>query len=146
MSSLFRPESLEARENELLGRVRSSVPSSLRFIAAMASLLFLGVVVFVCFATYARKIEIQGYLAPVGGDMKVVAPSSGTLKAIYVKVGGDKVKKGDLLAVISSEITSEKTNQFQLLLRKALAAGRLNFQVQHLTERRVLRWEDSTVI
>lgn len=70
---------------------------------ATAALIALGV-----FGEYTRKEHVSGYLAPTRGLIKIVAPQNGTVQEKRV-VEGQRVKKGDILLVLSSERATIQT-------------------------------------
>src|SRR5690606_16737864 len=70
------------------------------------------VVLFGSVGEYTRKARVSGYLAPSAGLIKVYAPAAGTL--IEKRVAeGQRVKKGDVLFVVSTDPISGGEPQAQ---------------------------------
>lgn len=105
MSSLFRPEAVEAQRQQWLGRVQLVRPLSLGVltaaVAAVAMLsgagLFLG--------EYTRKAQVSGVLVPDRGLIRLVPTAAGTVLERRV-VEGQAVREGEVLFVLAQERTT----------------------------------------
>lgn len=71
-------------------------------LAVVAFALSVCTVLFICFGEFNRKATVQGYLSPDKGLIKVFAMANGILLERRV-AEGDRVRKGDVLAVISTQ-------------------------------------------
>ncbi|HYZ45337.1 MAG TPA: biotin/lipoyl-binding protein, partial [Xanthobacteraceae bacterium] len=60
------------------------------------------VLAFVCFAQYARKETVAGYLVPSAGTAKIFVPQRGFVKQLHVREG-EEVEEGQPLLTISTE-------------------------------------------
>lgn len=108
-SSLFRPESLEARRLSWLGRptVLRSVP--LTVVACFSIVFVIAVALFLVFGEYTRRVKVAGVILPVDGLTRLVAPQPGWVASLAVGEG-DKVKRGDVLYVLSIDSTTSLGN------------------------------------
>lgn len=99
---LFRPEASSRRAPQFYGDIVLMRPVSLTV------LLWLLLVVFVLAATllicghYTSKAHVTGILLPDRGILKIFPLQSGTLVECHVR-NGQRVRKGDLLFVLSSD-------------------------------------------
>lgn len=71
-------------------------------LAGIAAVLFLAVMTFFAFFGTTRKAQSGGILLPSSGVIRIVAGQSGTIVQARVREG-QKVKRGDVLFVLSSE-------------------------------------------
>lgn len=111
-SRLFRSEALAHQADRGLGEViLANQPGALMF-SGLAVLMAVLIIAFGCYGEFARKAHVQGYLTPDKGLLKVYAPVGGTV--VERPVGeGDQVRRGDVLAVISTERGSLQTLETQ---------------------------------
>ncbi len=107
VSSLFRPEVIEAETNQWLGAVRLAQPISIWLIVTIAILLATGLISFISFGNVTRKAHVAGITVPVAGSLTIAAPTSATLKNSPVKEG-QKVTKGQVLFELSTEHMGSK--------------------------------------
>jgi membrane fusion protein len=74
------------------------------------------IVIFLCFAQYARKETVSGYLTPSAGTAKIFAPQQGTIKNVHV-VEGEQVKAGQpLLTVETPQIATDGQDIYASML------------------------------
>ena len=109
---LFRSAALEYRQHQWLGEVvltgsvRQLTSSILFFCIAAA------VVLFLFFANYTRKEEVEGRVVIDNGAAEIFAPTVGTVVRVLVSEG-DVVKAGQPLLAVSTERTSAAGNSRQ---------------------------------
>jgi membrane fusion protein len=102
MSDLFRKEVLEKRTSLIHGHVMLVQPITHTFFAMLACAILLGLVLILFLVDYTRTVEVPGVLEPVGGIIKMLAPSPGRVTAIKV-YPGQQVRKGDILIILATE-------------------------------------------
>jgi membrane fusion protein len=100
MSSLFRKEVLEARQNQWLGGISLVQPLQGWILAAFAVGAALLVLVFLFFGDYTRRSRVSGQLVPNAGLATVMVPAVGVIDRLLVEEG-DSVARGQALAVVS---------------------------------------------
>ena len=105
MPPLFRKEVLEAQRQRLHGDVLIVTPLPIAVVTGWLLVTLLVVVTFAVFGTYARAERVPGYLVPSKGLVKVAPARAGVLKEVRARVR-DKVREGQVLAVVQSEATS----------------------------------------
>ena len=147
-SPLFRSEALAASHEQRFGNVLISQPWGYSLAALVAGVLVLLILAFTYFGTYTRKATVRGLLMPEQGMLRLSAPGVGILTQVRV-AEGQKVKKGDVLFVISGErlsgvgatqaLISEQLDQRLNLIRRnrELADERLSGQLRMLDSRLV---------
>ncbi|MCZ2136246.1 MAG: HlyD family secretion protein [Burkholderiales bacterium] len=117
MTTLFRPESLAARQTQWLGSVRLSQPVGYSLTASVGLAVAVGIGLFAAFGTYSKKATVPGLLAPGAGALRLTAATGGTL--VDLRVGeGARVAAGDVLFVISGERVSELGETQALIARE----------------------------
>ena len=101
-SPLFRPESVQHREQAWLGSIQLIRPVSLTVltVGALAAVILVGSLL--TGAHYTRKAHLGGYLTPDKGVMRLASPESGTVLDRRV-VEGQAVKQGDVLLVLKTD-------------------------------------------
>jgi membrane fusion protein len=104
---LFRPESLEAKRSDWLGRNTLS----LGFPAAVSSftsvVLIAGTAALLAFGTYARKVDLKGLVLPQGGLVQVTALEAGRIDAIPVH-DNEAVTANQLLYIVNLDTTTKQ--------------------------------------
>ena len=98
-SSIFRPESEQARSTRWLGKVVLIRPLSFSFMTAGALGFAIALAAFFVFGEYTRKARVTGVIAPTQGVVKILAQQSGVVEAVNVKEG-DGVRKDAPIVVI----------------------------------------------
>jgi membrane fusion protein len=114
--SLFRPESIEARQLVWLGRpaVKLGLPAAL--MSAAAVLLVAAAAALVTFGSYARRIEIHGVILPAAGLIQVSSPVAGWIQSMHAHEG-QTVTSGVLLYVVNTDIANSKGGTQQQILQ-----------------------------
>lgn len=100
MSSLFRREVLETRQNQWLGGISLVQPLRGWVLASFAIGAALIVLAFLFFGDYTRRSRVSGQLVPAAGLATVMAPAEGVIARLNVEEG-DSVSQGQALAVVS---------------------------------------------
>jgi membrane fusion protein len=102
---LFRPESLEAKRSEWLGRNTLSLGFP-AYISSFTSLfLLLGTVALLIFGTYARRVELHGIVLPEGGLIQVTTQAAGRIDLLAIR-NDQVVKTNQLLYTINLDTTT----------------------------------------
>lgn len=105
MSSLFRPEVLEAKRDTWLGKVQDIQPIPIKIIS-IASLIFTILVIFyIYYGGYTRRTHAIGSMMPASGLVTVGSRTNGIITEQAIKEG-QFVKKGQKLYTISLENNS----------------------------------------
>lgn len=121
--SLFRPEVLAARREGLQGGVLIASTPALWLTVALAVGIAGVLLAYACWGEYTRKEHVGGYLAPTLGLIKIHTPQPG--RVLERRVGeGQRVGRGDVLLVISSERATESTVAIQATMLRELVARR----------------------
>ena len=99
---LFRPESIQSREQAWLGAIQLIRPVSLTAsaVAALATVILVGSLL--VSASYTRKARVTGYLIPDKGVLRITSPESGLVSDRRV-VEGQAVKQGDVLLILKTD-------------------------------------------
>ncbi|MGQ0800507.1 MAG: HlyD family secretion protein [Pseudomarimonas sp.] len=100
--SLFRSEAIENQRGTWMGSIALAQPPALRLLAAAAGLLGLGLLALLVLGQYSSKARVSGQLVPDRGLIAVTALSGGVVVERRVQEG-DRVRAGDVIAIISGE-------------------------------------------
>ena len=112
MTSLFRPEALNAQQVKWLGDIVMIRPISFAYLTALAGIIALIIVSFLIWGTYTKRSTVSGQLIPDTGLVKVFVPQSGIVLEKHV-AEGQKVSQGEVLYVLSSERQSSRLGNTQ---------------------------------
>ncbi|WP_199737392.1 HlyD family secretion protein [Erwinia psidii] len=128
-NKLFRDEALEANRSKAIGKVALYCPPW-RWVNILLVVLVTTIVMIFCvFGSYTKRETARGSLRPVEGMMNIMAVNNGTVTDINM-AEGQPVKKGEILATISSEIAT------QLGLTRVMIAQQLDQQLAGLESER----------
>lgn len=100
--SLFRPEALEARRQQWLGRTQLVRPLSLTWLTIGVVAVAVALVVFLFATHYTRKTTAVGVVVPDRGLIRLVTPAAGTVIERHA-AEGQTVAAGDVLFVVAVE-------------------------------------------
>lgn len=100
--ALFRSAAADAQQTQWLGSIVLARPLSFACWCVTAIVMIVVVLGFMFFGTYTRRSTVSGHLVPNVGVLKIYTPQSGTAVEKYV-TEGQRLRKGDLLYIISSE-------------------------------------------
>ncbi|MFC3694364.1 HlyD family secretion protein [Chenggangzhangella methanolivorans] len=104
-ADLFRAEAVEEQRSQWLGSVLVAPGISAVLFAAFAAFAGAGVIALLTFGGHTQKSRVAGWLAPDSGMARVFAPQAGRIVKLHVREG-DAVRRGDPLALISTELES----------------------------------------
>ncbi len=99
MSSLFRPEAIEARHRRLSGDVLLATSPSFKVVAGVVCVVAISAFAFVATATYERRETVTGWLTPQKGMIRVLARQGGQVESIDVDDGA-LVRTGQTIATL----------------------------------------------
>ncbi|MFV7771651.1 HlyD family secretion protein [Shewanella marisflavi] len=132
---LFRPQVLNARKSRLYGTVTLIQPSFIKHLAILISAFVVVSFAFLFSTEFDRTQKAHGYLYPTGGTIRLSSQQNGAIKSLLVHEG-QRVKKGDLLAIIES---NRRVNAGNELNESAIASyaqriEQLNNRIQVLNQ------------
>ncbi len=99
---LFRAESQAARHTAWLGRIVLIRPLSFTFLTGCAVAMAGAIVAFLVAGEYTRKARVAGVLAPGEGVVRILAPQSGLVEAVFVAEGEEVARDAPLLALVDA--------------------------------------------
>lgn len=102
-NSLFRQEALQHKKNAWLGDFTVSAPSVLP-IALWSAAAVLLVAILLLFTTYAKRVPVTGRVIYTPSAAEAVFNHEGIIGRIEVRQG-ERVKKGDVIATFSRDVT-----------------------------------------
>lgn len=105
-AALFRDEVMAERGTHWLGTVLLEPRVSHRVFAGLAALVTVAVIGLLAFGSYTRKAQVNGWLVPRQGLMRIHAPQAAVVTRIPVREGM-AVAAGAPLIVLSTETRSE---------------------------------------
>lgn len=126
MSGLFRPEALQAVQQQWLGRVMIAQPPALRWCVALALAVAIALAALLGWASYTRKAAVPGVLLPDRGLVRLAPSAAGTVLERHV-AEGQAVRAGDLLFVLAQDRFS-RNDAAQAALDRAVAAQRRSLE------------------
>ncbi|MBS0453566.1 MAG: HlyD family efflux transporter periplasmic adaptor subunit [Proteobacteria bacterium] len=107
LSDLFRQEAIEYKRGNWLGEILLSRPVSYAIFSALSISIAASALAYLTWGEYTKKTRTSGYLVPDQGLIKIYPQQAGAVAFLKVSEG-QIVKKGDLVAIISTERTSAK--------------------------------------
>ena len=107
MSGLFREQVIQRQRQRVHGSIVIDTPVSGRVVTVVACTMLAAVVAFLCLASITRTEEVAGQLMPDTGMLQVTVPHRGVVVDVRVR-SGQVVAAGDVLAVLSGELTTAK--------------------------------------
>jgi len=126
MSSLFRSEVIEGRQQAWLGSIQLVRPVPLIVLTVLVVVTAFLVAGFLFAGHYTRKAHITGYLVPDRGVLRLVPPQAGVVAESHA-VEGQGVKRGDVLFVLSIDRAS-LSGDTQAQVQSSIAARKLSLQ------------------
>ncbi|KGF78258.1 hypothetical protein IA69_31325 [Massilia sp. JS1662] len=124
---LFRPEALSASQNSSLGEITLIRPISFSIMTASGVIVAALLIGFFIFVTYTKHSTVEGQIVPTSGLVKVYPFQAGILLKKHV-VEGQKVRKGDVLFVLSSDRRSGIQGNIQAAISANVAERRQSFE------------------
>lgn len=98
--TLFRPQALEAQQEQALGTVLLVQPLSSKLLTLVAAGIAACLIMLASWGEYTRKAHVKGFLAPTQGLIKVYPRETGAIIERLVNEG-QRVKRGDKLFVVA---------------------------------------------
>lgn len=106
---LYRPEAVQARQDDWMGSVRLPATALARIMAWVAAAAILALLLILALGTHVRKLPAQGHVVPTGGVLQVQMPTAGTVTAAYAGEG-DRVTAGQPLLQVQSTLAGAGTD------------------------------------
>jgi len=103
---LFRKEAIEFQRSKLIGEVFLNTPPKYTLYTIIFIFMFLIFILFILSNNFSRKEKALGFLTSNLGEIKLKSTSTAVLDELNVYVG-KKVKKGDILYWMKSEVGLE---------------------------------------
>ena len=128
-SPLFRQEVLAEQKTSWLGTVLIEPRVSHKLFARFAIAAAGAFIALLIFGSYTRVERISGWLVPEKGIVRVIVPQAGIVQDILVKEG-QKVVKGEQLAVVSTDVQSEAVGATGAEVVRQLSSRRGNLLAQ----------------
>lgn len=142
---LFRSAALGAHKTQWLGDIVLIRPFSYTFLTAVAALMALVVVAFMVWGTYTKRSTVIGQLLPDTGLVKIYVPQPGIVQEKRV-TEGQKVNKGDVLYVLSSERHSGTLGSIQAAISQQVTSRRDSLQEEVGKTRRLQQEERESLV
>lgn len=115
--SLFRREAIVAKKAPWLGEIILLRPLSFTFLTGFAVICASLVIAFLIMGTYTQRKTVSGQLVPDAGVIKIYPPQSGVV--LKKKVAeGQRVRHGDILYVLTSELQSSTLGETQAAISR----------------------------
>jgi membrane fusion protein len=131
--SLFRRESLRARELAWQGRPALALGSPVAFTSFASVALAAAIAALITFGGYARRVDMEGTVLPSAGLMAITSPAPGWIEALAVREGV-AVEKGTLLYTLDLDTaTKDGSTQQQLINAQTAAREMLTQQIGRKT-------------
>ena len=127
--SLFRPESLRARELAWQGRAALALGLPAVFTSFASVALAAAIAALIAFGSYARRVDMEGTVLPSAGLMAISSPAAGWIAALAVREG-QAVEKGTLLYTLDLDTaTKDGSTQQQIIDAQTAAREMLTQQI-----------------
>lgn len=139
--SLFRQEAVNHQRNRLWGDVILTQPLSTRLATVVIGAALVMLITFLVVGDYTRKERVSGYLVPESGLVEIYPDQRGNVTEVLVE-SGDVVEKGDTLARITTDRTTDSGGTISTLLidvlkqQKGLLSQRIDRAERLMVERK----------
>jgi membrane fusion protein len=131
--SLFRPESLRARELAWQGRPALALGLPAAFTSFASVALAAAIAALIALGSYARRVDMEGTVLPSAGLMAISSPSPGWIRALMVQEG-EAVQEGTLLYTLDVDTaTKDGSTQQQIINAQTAAREMLTQQIDRKT-------------
>jgi len=137
---LFRPAAIASNRKDALGPIVLARPVGLGVLTGIALLIVTAVGGFLVFGSYTAHSTLRGRLVPDHGVIDVRSPQVGTIVAKHVDEG-QRVERGDVLFVISSERRTASVGLAQSAVAEQLQGRRRSLAAQIENTRALERLE-----
>lgn len=135
-SSLFRREALQHQQEPIQGSLLLAASPRSTWLSAAAFVIAAMLIGYAWIGEFSRKAHVQGFLAPNKGLIKVYPQVRGTLLERRVEEG-QMVRKGDVLAVVSTEYRSLSVNAANGATIELLHERRLSLEKELSAQTRI---------
>ena len=127
--SLFRPESLRARELAWQGRAVLALGLPAAFTSFSSVALAAAMAALITFGGYSRRVDMEGTVLPSAGLIAISSPSAGWIAALAVREG-EAVEKGTVLYTLDLDTaTKDGSTQQQIINAQTVAREMLTHQI-----------------
>jgi membrane fusion protein len=127
--SLFRPESLRARELAWQGRPALALGFPAVFVSVGSVALALAAAALITFGNYARRVDMEGTILPSAGLITISSPSAGWIEVLAAREG-EAVEKGARLYTLNLDTaTKDGETQQQIITTQTAAREMLTQEV-----------------
>lgn len=115
---LFRVEAADHKRNTWLGESLIARPITFGFLSVASLVISIALLSYLAWGEYTKKARAAGYLVPDQGLIKIFTQQAGAVTELRA-AEGQQVKRGDVLAIVSTERTSQQGNT-QIQIAKQL--------------------------
>ena len=151
VNKLYRPEAVEAKRSDNLGKVILLRPIAFSVFAAFGLFVTVALLLFLFFGTYSSRITTAGQLIPSTGLIKVFAQQRGTIIKKLAKEG-QEVEQGEVLYVLSADRATETGAEAQSSVIEQLGRQRASLEQElrkaqqlHVIEQETIQKKISTL-
>ncbi|MAF84196.1 MAG: secretion protein HlyD [Chromatiales bacterium] len=109
---LFRPNVIAERQSQWLGTVLLAPTISHSLFVVFAAVAIAAILGLLFFAEFSRSEQVNGWLVPEHGLVRVVAPQPGVIMQVHVR-DDEMVTAGAALITLSTELRSEASGATQ---------------------------------
>jgi membrane fusion protein len=140
---LFRTEALTDSQTHWLGTVLLTPRGSDHLFSIGAIVAVVAILALLIFGGFTRKARVNGWLVPQQGLVRVFAPQPGVVTGLYAKEGA-RVRKGDRLIKLSSELESATLGATQAQIGQRLTELSDSLRKQRIEDERLLAQQQHT--
>ena len=126
---LFRKEAIEAQRASALGGIALVQPLATSVLVVAAVAVALVVVLFLCLASYTRRVSVAGQLVPMRGLATVVAPVRGVVGRVAAEEGAE-VTAGQRVMQLDVPWATATGEDAMAALQSRLEARRVGLRAQ----------------
>lgn len=141
---IFRQAAIEAKHTSWLGQVILIRPITFSFLTALTAAMATVIIAFLILGTYTKRSRVSGHLVPSSGLLKVYAQQPGIVLEKRV-VEGQKVRRGDILFVLSSERQSSTLGNTQANISSQVEARKKSLHAE-LEKNRFLQQDERNAL
>jgi membrane fusion protein len=137
-TNLFRSEVMAEQQTQWLGTVLLAPRLSHTLFTVFAGLVIASLLALVFLGDYTRKARINGWLVPETGLVRIFAPTSGRIVQLLAQEGAE-VRKGEPLALISTEVESGSLGATRKQIVQQLASRRESMRLENERQEQLFR-------
>ncbi|HII1942824.1 TPA: HlyD family secretion protein [Escherichia coli] len=116
-SPLYRSKALSYQRDDSFSKVVLKSPLLLKIFSLISCLMIIGFLFFIFYGNYTKKTTVKGLLLPDQGVIGVYSPMKAKVTIKRVR-NGDRVKKGDVLYVLTSERNTTHGDMNKLIIEQ----------------------------